>query len=127
MSEKASWCVGDCVIVNDIDQPCSRLIAVIVGQRGEFYDCQYLNADEVFNSCNDPPMQNRLERATRIEDFGVVLQAGIDNYWCEQVSNSIAKYPDGEARDWQERGGPYRYLKRSEVFAHVLLLRLGIT
>ena len=117
---RRSWQNGDCIIINDVEQPCSKLIAVIVGQRGEYYECQYLNADETLNQYNKPPMRNKLTRATRVEDFGVVLRTTGDKYWCEQVGDSIATYPDGEPRKWQESGGPYRHTKRPDVFKHVL-------
>jgi hypothetical protein len=107
--------VGDCVILNYCEQPCGRLVCVVVGDDGEFYHCQYLNADPVLDAYNDPPMKNRLERATKIETFGVVIRAADGEYWCEQREESQATYADGKPRPWQECGGPIKYRTRPQL------------
>ena len=107
--------VGDCVILNHVEQPCGRLVCVVVKDDGEYYHCCYLNADPQLSSYNKPPMKNRLERGTKIEDFGVVIRAEGGVYWCEERSESKATYADGKPRRWQEYGGPYRFPARPKI------------
>lgn len=107
--------VGDCVILNEVEQPYGRLVCVVVDDDGEQYHFQYLNADPMLDSYNKPPMKNRLERATKIEDFGVVIRAANGEYWCEQRSESKATYSDGKPRKWQEYGGPVKYRARPKL------------
>lgn len=107
--------VGDCVILNHCEQPCGKLVCVVVDDDGDFYHCQYLNADPAFDSYNDPPMRNRLDRATKIETFGVVIRAANGEYWCEQRGDSRATYADGKTRPWQEYGGPLKYRTRPKL------------
>lgn len=110
-----AFSVGDCLILNDCEQPCGKLVCVVVDDDGEFYHCQYLNADPAFDSYNNPPMKNRLERATKIETFGVLIRAADGEYWCEQRAESKATYHDGKPRKWQEYGGPIKYRTRPKL------------
>lgn len=107
--------VGDCVILNEVEQPYGRLVCVVVEDDGEHYHCQYLNADPTLDSYNKPPMKTRLERATKIETFGVVIRAAKGHYWCEQLTESKAAYSDGKPRKWQEHGGPVKYRARPHL------------
>jgi hypothetical protein len=108
--------VGDTVILNDVDQPCGKMVAVIVKDDGKDYHCEYLNADARFDKYNIPPMRfGRLNYATKLEDFGVKLCAADGKYWCEPVSISVARYPDGSPRNWQEFDGPIRHVARPHL------------
>jgi hypothetical protein len=108
--------VGDTIILNDIDQPCGQLVAVVVKDDGEHYHCEYLNADARFDYYSKPPMRaGRLERATKLEEFGVKLCAADGRYWCEKVGESVARYPDGQARQWQEFGLAGKYKARPHL------------
>jgi hypothetical protein len=114
--------VGDLVILNDVEQPCGRMVCVVTGTcvgGFDYYHVQYLNADSTFDSYCKPPMQNMLKRATRLEDFGVVFRNDGTHYWCEQIGNSSATYPDGEPRKWQEFGGPIKYTIRSSALPYM--------
>jgi hypothetical protein len=113
--------VGDCIILNDAEQPCGRMVCVITGNANDlgFYSVQYLNADRSFDSYCEPPMANRLLRATKLEDFGVVLRTDGTRYWCEKVSQSKATYPDGNMRVWQEPSGPIKFTIRSSVLPYL--------
>ena len=107
--------VGDCVILNEVEQPYGRLIAVVTEDDGNYYHCQYLNADSTLDSYSNPPMKTRLDRATKIEDFGVVIRSAKGEYWCEQRSESKATYSDRKPRKWQEHGGPVKYQARPHL------------
>lgn len=109
--------VGDCVILNETEQPCGRLVCVVTGDAdaGGFYQCQYLNADPALNSYCNPPMRNRLLKATLVEDFGVDLLFKDGEYWCDPVRESVATYSDGSLRKWQEYGDPIHHRARREV------------
>jgi hypothetical protein len=116
MQEIRMFKVGDTVILNDCEQPCGQMVAVVVKDDGEHYHCEYLNADPRFDYyCNPPMRAGRLWRAARLEEFGVKLCAAAGKYWCEKVGESVAKYPDGKARQWQEFGGPIKYRARPHL------------
>jgi hypothetical protein len=116
--------VGDAVILNDVDQPCGKLVAIVVKDDGTHYHCEYLNADPRFDHYSKPPMRaGRLERATKLEDFGVVLCVADGKYWCDQIGESAAKYPDGQARQWQEFGG--RMMHRARPHLATILWDVG--
>lgn len=106
--------VGDCVNLNLVEQPCVRLIAVVVYDDGDHYHCQYLNDDPDLDRFNCPPMKCRLEDATKIEDFGVVIRAENGEYWTERRGDSRATYTDGEPRKWQGRHD-MRFAARPEI------------
>lgn len=112
---RRSFVVGDCIILNDVEQPCGKMICVITAKVGDRYECKYLNAGPMFDQFNEPPMRNTMDRATLIEDFGVVLRFKGSQYWCDVVGESRATYPNGKPRKWQEHGGPYYYYFRDEV------------
>jgi len=76
IDETRKFRVGDFVILNEVEQPCGKLIVVVISDDGEQYECQYLNADPMLDPYNTPPMKNRLSVATKVEDFGVVIRAG---------------------------------------------------
>jgi len=116
-----AFSVGDLVILNDVEQPCGRMVCIVTSNANDlgFYSVQYLNADRTFDAYCKPPMQNRLLRATRVEEFGVVLRNDGTHYWCEQVGNSSATYPDGNPRSWQEWSGPIKYVLRSSAFPYM--------
>jgi hypothetical protein len=107
--------VGDCINLNLAEQPCGKYVAVVVADDGDHYSCQYLNDDRCLDVYNNPAMKTRLEDATNIEDFGVVIRAKAGVYWCEQRSESTATYRDGKPRKWQEFGGPTEYRARPEL------------
>ena len=114
--------VGDCIILNDVEQPCGRMVCVVTGSNDNedgFYSVQYMNADSVFDCYCKPPMRNRLNRATKLECFGVALRTDGTRYWCEQIGDSSASYPDGQPRKWQEWHGPIKYVMRSSVFPYL--------
>lgn len=107
--------VGDCIILNDAEQPCARMIVVVTADDGTQYECQYLNADPAFDSYCKPPMNSSLSRATKVEDFGVVIRAHAGQYWCEQREESKATYSDGKPRKWQEYDGPVKHRTRPHL------------
>lgn len=97
------WKIGDCVNVNDVEQPCGRLVAVVVGIEGSDLLCQYLNASREFDYYNEPPMRNPKSESTKISDFGVVITDAGHEYWCSQTAESKATYSDGKPRHWQDK------------------------
>jgi hypothetical protein len=114
---------GDCVILNDVEQPCARLIGVVVSVDDGYVKTKYLNADESFSSYNRRGCLSRRAVVTHLEDFGVRLRVTGVSYWCEVVGESTATYEDGKPRKWQEpkvrihyaRQNVLRLVKREEV------------
>lgn len=108
--------VGHCVIVNDVEQPCGKLVSVVVSVAGDKVVTKYLNADQQLTSYNKKGVTNRRETVTPIGSFGVEVRVNEHNvYWCEPISESKATYADGERRPWQERGGIGKYTARPDV------------
>lgn len=114
MSKATRFEIGDCVILNEHEKPCAEMICVVVGKVGDYFECAYLNAASKFDEYCCPSMQNQLERAHRIEEFGVELRSAAGKYWVEKVGASQVKYPDGETRLWQE-SFVHRWAIRKEV------------
>jgi hypothetical protein len=97
--------VGDCVILNEAEQPCARRIMVV----SHFIDgrpwCKYLCCATEFSSYNLSGCCNTQCSSTLIADFGVKLVHDGEFYWCENIfatPKAIATYRDGEPRKWQE-------------------------
>ncbi len=120
--------VGHCVNLNDCEQPCGKLVAVITGMDDTFVRCKYLNADRMLSSYNAiggmiVQLTNGIHRLTPIGLFGVrvMYQEGDEPcYWCEQVSSvSKATYRDGSPRQWQEFGR-MEFNARPDVVKHCL-------
>jgi hypothetical protein len=118
MSEKQDFKIGDCIIINEFDKPSAYMLAVIVGKNFDYFQVAYLNADPRFDEYCSPSMENKLDRATKIETFGVELMSAAGKYWVERITPSQAKYPDGKTRIWQE-SCPMRYSIRKSVAKHV--------
>lgn len=99
--------VGHCVILNPVERPCGRLVAVIVSIDGIEATCHYLNADRSLDPFNRRGMVVNLEfhEMTPVERFGVhvVYNLKTGNYFCRKYSEqSFAPYGDGSTRQWQE-------------------------
>jgi hypothetical protein len=107
--------VGDCIILNDCELPSGKMVCVVTERP---YIVRYLiNADPGFDVFCEMPMKSMLERAIKIEDFGVAICTDGEHYWCEKREESKAKYPDGMPRKWQEWEGPVKYKARKDVLA----------
>ena len=111
--------VGHCVILNDIEQPYGRLIAVIMEMQGNIAFCNYLNADSRLSSFNkklgmivNPEEWN----TTPVSKFGVEVSYCPEDgsYCCNRIGESVATYQDGKPRQWQERA-PITYTARRGV------------
>lgn len=117
--------VGHCAIINHVDQPCGRLLAIIVAVEGERVRTKYLNAERHLSSFNKRGCVNPIETVTPVGHFGVEVQTEHDGvstlYWCEPVGESRATYCNGDIRPWQERGLRVRYFARLDVLAWALL------
>ena len=112
--------VGHCVIINHVEQPCGRLLAVVVAIEGELARVKYLNVESDLTSYNVHGCLSSLEEVTPANWFGVEVRIELADdgdvvYWCEPVGESRAKYHDGQTRLWQERGWRGRYVARPNV------------
>ena len=116
--------IGDLVIVNEVDQPCGRLVAVVVGTLvdgvQDFCFCEYLNISKDLDQFNDPPMQCNTKEVTKLSEFGCVLVTNTSDYHVGVVGRSLATYPDGdhEHRRWQEPF-PINYQGRPHLLARI--------
>lgn len=114
--------VGHCVILNDFEKPCGKLVTVVVEIIGKFAYLKYLNAEKELSSYNTGKgigvriIDNKLHNITPLEKFGVVACYNPETklYYCKKVSESVATYKNGEPRQWQE-SEPYRYKARPTV------------
>jgi len=97
--------VGHCVIVNDYDQTCGNLVAVVVAIEGDNVRTKYLSDWRAVDQMNKVGCINPAWRVTPVATFGVEVRVDADGrYWCERVGESSAEYPDGKRRLWQENG-----------------------
>lgn len=113
--------VGHCVILNDAEQPCGRLVAVIMAIEGNTAYCNYLNADPQLSSYNKKlgmavQIEGGIHNMTPVGKFGVEVDyyPQVGTYCCERVGDTVATYRDGRPRKWQENV-PVQYTARREV------------
>jgi len=112
--------VGHCINVNQVEQPCGRLLAIITAIEGDLVRWKYLNSESDLTSHNRGSgcWSYRWE-VTPFADFGVEVRTEQSDgdlvYWCEPIAESRAKYKDGQPRAWQERGWRGRYVARPDV------------
>lgn len=95
--------VGDYVIMNNSDKPCTRLIAQVIElpEGKDFVGGRYI--------CKGTNMRypyGRLSEATLVSSFGVELFFANGRVSSEQVNpdRCVAKYRDGRPREWQPHG-----------------------
>jgi len=93
--------VGDLINLNEFEQPCARLVAVVCGIEDEYPFCKYLHAAKDLKPFKKG-LRVRASDATKIEDFGVICVRTAKYYSCEETTDSIATYPGGESRYWQD-------------------------
>ena len=85
-------------IVNEIDRPCDRLIAIPVSVEPDGTALfRYLNIDA---TCSGP-----IRAATSIADFGRELLPRGGGFVTEETMISRVKLPDGRVRRWQPEPG----------------------
>lgn len=100
--------VGHCVIINDVDCPEGKLVAVVSDVQPDRVTAMYLSEDVGMLTCSAKP---RL--VTPVEHFGVRVVVSGRSYCCtpDSTLEHIAKYPDldREPRYWQERKPPRQH------------------
>ena len=88
--------IGEYVIINEYDKPCTRLVAQVVSVEGDKVKARYITEGTTLRVC-----ESSLSSVTPVSDFGVLLifegsrVSGIRN------GESIATYRDGKPRYWQ--------------------------
>lgn len=102
--------LGDYIIINDADKPCTRLIAEVihVDHEKDFVRARYICKKTNMREC-----QGRLSKATLVSAFGVEMSFEENQVTATQVRPSTARYFDEEPRDWQPSGeNPTQTLRR---------------
>ena len=94
--------VGMPVILDDIDRPCTRLIAIVKSIEQSdtvssgIVHARYLTTNTMMKDCS-----SLLKHVTPLSDFGVALEFN-DGIVCGKVTgSSIALYRNGQSRAWQ--------------------------
>jgi len=113
--------VGNAVILNYCDRPCSALVAVIVYRSPAGIRCKYINQDDPNlkfpNFCRGMRISgDAIQHVTPIGFFGCELHylrsplSGQLFYTVEIVTETRATYADGKPRQWQDapRSRPLR-------------------
>lgn len=109
-----AFVVGDTIIVNDVEQPCGKFVAVVVAINQHMLKWCYLKDDPTLEQFDGS--WAFMDEATLTQDFGVQICNDLDGYyWLEQKQASKAKYPDGEPRRWQEYH-PEKHKYRAKLF-----------
>lgn len=93
--------IGDYVIMNDADKPCTRLIAVVTQVDAEK---ERVNARYICERVNMREPYGWLGGVTLVSDFGVEMTFNGDTVSTEQLRPSVATYRDGKLREWQPSG-----------------------
>lgn len=97
--------VGHCVIVNDMDRPSQKLVAVVVRVEGEWAYCKYINAAPYLDEYEKGGgiKSSAARGLTPVGQFGVrvFVDAHAGRYVTEVFGRSRAVYPDGRPRAWQ--------------------------
>jgi hypothetical protein len=95
---------GTPVILNDVDAPEARLVAVLErydDQSGVWY-ARYLSTYPNMKTCWT---SGSLGGPTPLSEFGVRLDVDGDKFRVVQTGSSSATYRDGKPRNWQDRTG----------------------
>jgi hypothetical protein len=90
--------VGHCVILNDFDRPCNKLVAVITKIENGRVIARYLSNRTMMQECHA-----LIDGVTPISQFGLsVITDGLF-FWCaiNPTATPTATYPNGEKREWQ--------------------------
>ena len=90
---------GTPVIINDVDCPEGRLVAVMRNydeKEGLWYALYLSDSTNMKVCCTD-------REPTPLAHFGVWIEWDGDKYHCVQKVPSTAFYYDGEPRAWQDR------------------------
>ena len=105
---------GCCVVINDVEQPCAKLIAVVKEIVGSSVTAVYLRDGKELKPYRNG-FHGRTETVTPISRFGVKVLIDDGLYWCEVVGDSTATYEDGKPRRWQDYQGVVKRQSNSEA------------
>lgn len=96
--------VGHCVIMNDVEQPCTKMVVVLTSVKGDRVTGRYLAQAINFGECSGP-----VSRVTPVNAFGMRVMLSGGAYKCEpdESLGRSAVYPDGDPRKWQDHCEPY--------------------
>lgn len=96
--------LGDFVIINDFDQPCVKLIAMVIKKSDQYYECMYLST---LTNCRI--IKSKLTHANKLTEFSLTPvftychnsdKVGMFVYDFFEFTQT-ATYPDGKPRLWQ--------------------------
>ena len=84
------------IIINDFDKPCVRLLMENVGGNKARYINKELQNYSEFDIDNT---------SCTLHDFGFDVKMNVDanDYEYIKTRESVAKYPSGQTREWQDR------------------------
>lgn len=108
--------IGEFVIINEFDKPCTRLIAQVERIEGETIVARYVTTGTRMTHCSA-----HVSEVTPVHKFGVMFEIKGGHISAGQVCASKATYRDGKPRDWQPAGEDSRvklrkpYAKIQEV------------
>ena len=95
--QKSKVKVGDFIIINEFDRPCTRLVAVIQEMYAHSVVAKYITCGTGVKTCCAA-----IEDVTKVEDFGVKLELSHAYVTGYPVAPTKAKYKkDGSPRHWQ--------------------------
>lgn len=101
--------IGQCVILNDVDQPCTKLVAVVTNIANGCVYAVYLSPDINVGRTKTGKCSSPIMYVTPLNAFGVRIWRQGNAYRCvpDQTLPITAEYPDRKPRVWQERHEPY--------------------
>lgn len=93
--------IGDYVIMNEADKPCTRLIAEVIELSN---DQNFVRGRYICKNTNMREPYGKLSDVTLVSSFGVEMFFNEEMVGTEQVRPSVAKYQNGAPREWQPSG-----------------------
>ncbi len=91
--------IGEYVIINELDKPCTRLIAQV-----ERIDAEKVIARYVTNGTRMTHCSAHISEVTPVWKFGVMFEIKGGYISAGQITPSKATYRDGKPRNWQPQG-----------------------
>jgi len=108
-TQDADKLIGEYVIINEFDKPCTRLIAEVTHIEGETVHARYITDGTQSLHCSA-----HISEVTPVYKFGVMYDIKGGYITAARITHSKATYRDGKPRNWQPAGEGSRWKLRKQ-------------